>query len=74
MHDIRYEECTCQRCNDGVDNEQHMLLHCTHRALVIARNQHPSLQFDAGVRDLMTAAYDPDCVDDLVDCISAMMT
>jgi hypothetical protein len=40
--------------------------------VITARNEHPSLQFDAGVRDLMTAAYNPDSVDDLVNCVSAM--
>ena len=74
MHGIPYEERTCQRCGDGVDNEHHMLLHCTHPALMTARNQHPSLRFDADVRDLMTAAYNPDSIDDLVNCISEMMT
>ena len=39
-----------------LDNKQHMLLRCTHPALLIARNQHPGLGFDAGVGDLMTAA------------------
>ena len=74
VHDIPYEERICQPCNDGVDNEQHVLLHCTHTGLMTARNQHPRLRFDVRVRDLMTAAYNPDSVDALVNCVSTMMT
>jgi hypothetical protein len=71
-HSTPYEERTCQRCGCGVDNEHHLLIACTHPGLVAVRAQHPDLCFEAGVREFMAAAYEPELTDSFVECITSM--
>jgi hypothetical protein len=73
-HTVPYTQRTCRRCGHGVDNEHHMLFDCQCESLVSVRNGYSELLTGVtSVRELMTAAYNPEFMISLASCMQDML-
>jgi hypothetical protein len=73
-HTVPYTQRTCQRCGHGVNNEHHMLFNCQCESLVSVRNGYSELFAGVtSVRELMTAAYNPEFMISLASCMQDML-